>query len=103
MKILINTHVALWLFNDFENLSQAASDCLRDEKNELFISIAIASTWEIAIKYSLGKLPEFSGGVKRFLVQYTTVLFKSLVSRVNTLSALKNCRLFTATLLTELL
>jgi len=28
---------------------------------------SVASAWEVAIKYSLGKLPEFSGGVKRFL------------------------------------
>jgi len=65
MKILVDTHVALWLFNDYENLSQTASDCLRDEKNELYISIA--SAWEVAIKYGLGKLLEFNGGVKRFL------------------------------------
>jgi PIN domain nuclease of toxin-antitoxin system len=25
MKILVDTHVALWLFNDYENLSQTAS------------------------------------------------------------------------------
>jgi PIN domain nuclease of toxin-antitoxin system len=65
MKILVDTHVALWLFNDYENLTKTASDCLRDEKNELYISIA--SAWEVAIKHSLGKLPEFNGGVKRFL------------------------------------
>ena len=64
MKILVDTHVALWLFNDYVNLSQAASDYLRDEKNELYISIA--SAWEVAIKYGLGKLPGFNGGVKRF-------------------------------------
>ena len=65
MKILVDTHAALWLFNDYEYLSQTASDCLRDENNELFISIA--SAWEVAIKYSLGKLPGFAGGVRRFL------------------------------------
>ena len=65
MKIIIDTHVALWLFNDYKNLSQTAIDCLRDERNELYISIA--SAWEVAIKHSLGKLPGFSGGVRRFL------------------------------------
>ena len=29
--------------------------------------ISMASAWEVAIKNSLGKLPEFDGGVKRFL------------------------------------
>ena len=65
MKLLIDTHTALWLFNDYENLSQAAKNCLRDERNELYISIA--SAWEVAIKHSLGKLTEFPGGVKLFL------------------------------------
>jgi len=65
MKILLDTHVALWLFNDYENLSQTASNCLRDEENELYISMA--SAWEVVIKYSLGKLQAFDGGVKRFL------------------------------------
>ena len=65
MKILIDTHVALWLFNDYKNLSQTASNYLHDEENELYISII--SAWEVAIKHSLGKLPTFSGGVKRFL------------------------------------
>ena len=65
MKLLIDTHVALWLFNDYENLSPTASSYLRDEENELYISIA--SAWEVAIKHSLGKLPGFKGGVKRFL------------------------------------
>ena len=65
MKILLDTHIALWLFNDYENLSQKALDYLRDEENELYISVA--SAWEVAIKSSLGKLSEFGGGVKRFL------------------------------------
>ena len=65
MKILVDTHIALWLFNDYKKLSQVAVDCLRDRKNDIYISVA--SAWEIAIKHSLGKLPEFDGGVKRFL------------------------------------
>ena len=64
MKLLIDTHVALWLFNEHENLSQAARDYLNNEDNELYISIA--SAWEVAIKHSLGKLPGFAGVVKRF-------------------------------------
>ena len=65
MKLLIDTHIALWLFNDYGKLSQVAIDCLRDRRNDIYISIA--SAWEVAIKHSLGKLPEFDGGVKRFL------------------------------------
>ena len=65
MKLLIDTHAALWLFNEHENLSVAVKALLLNEENDLYISIA--SAWEIAIKHSLGKLIEFGGGVKRFL------------------------------------
>jgi len=65
MRLLIDTHAALWLFNEHENLSQAARDCLLDEANDLHISVA--SPWEVAIKHSLGKLTEFPFGVRLFL------------------------------------
>ena len=64
MKLLLDTHTALWLFNDYEKLSTVARDLLMDETNTLHISIA--SAWEVAIKYSLGKLTEFPEGVKLF-------------------------------------
>jgi len=66
LKLLIDTHAALWLFNEHENLPASVKEHLLNEANELYISIA--SAWEIAIKHSLGKLLEFNGGVKRFLL-----------------------------------
>jgi len=65
MKIILDTHVALWMFNDCEKLSVKAEGLLMDEGNELYISLI--SAWEIAIKTSIGKLSEFEGGVKSFL------------------------------------
>ena len=65
MKILIDTHVALWWVNEHEKLSRKARDILLDESNILYLSIV--SCWEIAIKASLGKLTEFEGGVNSFL------------------------------------
>jgi hypothetical protein len=38
-----------------ELLNQVAIDHILDQDNELFLSVA--SSWEIAIKFSLGKLP----------------------------------------------
>jgi PIN domain nuclease of toxin-antitoxin system len=67
MNLLIDTHVALWLFNEHENLSASAREILMDESNTLYISIVTA--WEIAIKHSLNKLTEFSGGVSLFMSQ----------------------------------
>jgi PIN domain nuclease of toxin-antitoxin system len=65
MKLLLDTHTALWLFNQHEHLSANVKALLLDENNSLHISIA--SVWEVAIKNSLGKLSDFRGGVQAFL------------------------------------
>ena len=67
MKLLLDTHAALWLINEYEKLSSKVASMLTDEANELYISII--SAWEIAIKASIGKLSEFDGGSKAFLAQ----------------------------------
>ena len=89
MKLLIDTHAVLWLFNEHENLPAAVRKHLLDEANELYISIA--SAWEIAIKHSLGKLHEFNGGVKRFLFavrEYPIELITVLPKYVETVEEL---------------
>jgi len=55
MTILLDTQVWLWLCKSPEKLSKHTRRQLLDERNELLLSAA--SVWEIAIKYSLGKLP----------------------------------------------
>ena len=65
MRILLDTHTALWMVNEHEKLSPTAKALLRNDKNALFISIA--SLWEMAIKVSLGKMSELDGGVGVFL------------------------------------
>jgi len=65
MKLLLDTHTALWWVNEHEKLSSKAKELLLEEECILYISIA--SIWEIAIKSSLGKLPGFNGGVRKFL------------------------------------
>jgi PIN domain nuclease of toxin-antitoxin system len=72
MKILLDTHTALWWVNEHEKLSPEARTILLNEANLLFISIV--SIWEIAIKVSLGKLLELDGGVKTFLEKLDTML-----------------------------
>ena len=67
MRLLLDTHTALWLVNEHERLSPKAKDSLLSDENELFISIV--SFWEIAIKSSLGKLTELVGGVGAFTAQ----------------------------------
>ena len=65
MKLLLDTHTALWWMNEHEKLSPEAKAMLLNDAHILYISIA--SAWEIAIKTSLGKLTELKGGVKTFL------------------------------------
>lgn len=53
MKILLDTHVALWALADPARLSPSAKALLEDPDNECWISSA--SAWELAIKVRLGK------------------------------------------------
>ncbi len=55
MRYLLDTHVLLWWIKDSEKLSMVAREIIENGRNELFWSAA--SSWEIAIKYELGKLP----------------------------------------------
>ncbi|MGB7209389.1 MAG: type II toxin-antitoxin system VapC family toxin [Pyrinomonadaceae bacterium] len=54
MRILIDTHILIWLLNGDFQLSIDRREKLVDPANRVFISIA--SFWEIAIKSSRGKL-----------------------------------------------
>lgn len=53
MKILLDTHVLLWVMTQ-QNLSVAATTAFLDTQNQLYLSVV--SYWEICIKVSLGKL-----------------------------------------------
>jgi PIN domain nuclease of toxin-antitoxin system len=55
VKFLVDTHCWLWLQTTPERLSAAVLSLLEDPANDLLLSAA--SSWEIAIKYALGKLP----------------------------------------------
>ncbi|MBT3580916.1 type II toxin-antitoxin system VapC family toxin [bacterium] len=51
---LIDTHVFLWMLTDEHKLSVRAKIILENKDNPIFMSTA--SLWELAIKYSLGKI-----------------------------------------------
>lgn len=55
MNVLVDTHVWLWMLAEPDRLGPATTELVRDERNVLLLSAA--SSWEIAIKYQLGKLP----------------------------------------------
>lgn len=54
MRLLVDTHAALWLLGEDERLSPRADRLLTDTSNEVLLSAAVV--WEVAIKRSLGKL-----------------------------------------------
>lgn len=54
MRLLLDTHTALWMFAGSREISTGLESDLTDPANELFFSDA--SAWEIVIKHSLGKL-----------------------------------------------
>lgn len=54
MKLLLDTHVALWWLNDPERLRPGATDEIEDPANDAFLSAV--SVWEAGLKQSVGKL-----------------------------------------------
>jgi PIN domain nuclease of toxin-antitoxin system len=54
VRILLDTHCWLWWLISPERLSASALGSFRSREHELFLSAA--SAWEIAIKYSSGRL-----------------------------------------------
>jgi PIN domain nuclease of toxin-antitoxin system len=54
MKLLLDTHAFIWLFDEPEKLSPKAFALLADGDNDLLLSVA--SVWEMQIKIQLGKL-----------------------------------------------
>jgi PIN domain nuclease of toxin-antitoxin system len=55
LKILLDTHCWLWMVAQSQRLSPTTRALVEDPENQLLLSAA--SSWEIAIKYALGKLP----------------------------------------------
>ena len=54
MRLLLDTHVWLWLIGDADRLRPEARTTLAAPDSELFLSVA--AVWEIAIKTAAGKL-----------------------------------------------
>ena len=54
MRLLIDTQCWLWMSASPERLSKRTQELLRDAGTERLLSVA--SIWELAIKYQLGKI-----------------------------------------------
>lgn len=54
MKLLLDTHVAIWWEANHPRLSQAARDLISSATDDVFVSRG--SLWEMAVKVNLGRL-----------------------------------------------
>lgn len=64
MKLLLDTHVFLWLNFEPEKLSDRIRSMCGDSGNQLYLSMV--SPWEIQIKQQLGKL-KFQSPLSRLI------------------------------------
>jgi PIN domain nuclease of toxin-antitoxin system len=71
LRLLLDTHSLLWWAANHPSLSGLARKLIEPEKNVILVSVA--SAWEIAIKFRLGKLPaaanlvnDFAGYLERY-------------------------------------
>jgi PIN domain nuclease of toxin-antitoxin system len=55
MRLLLDTCTFLWILTEPSKLPASALEAFQSPGNEVFLSAA--SGWEIALKYSIGKLP----------------------------------------------
>jgi PIN domain nuclease of toxin-antitoxin system len=54
LKLILDTHAALWWLSDDERFGTGAEEQITDQTNQVLLSAAVV--WEVAIKRSLGKL-----------------------------------------------
>nr|WP_246321625.1 type II toxin-antitoxin system VapC family toxin [Nocardioides panzhihuensis] len=65
VKLILDTHILLWWWDDSPKLPQEARDLIADLDNEVFVS-AVSIT-EIAVKKSIGRLEvedDFAQGIE---------------------------------------
>jgi PIN domain nuclease of toxin-antitoxin system len=76
MRYLLDTHSLIWLVTDTKKLSIKVRKIFEDTENQIHVSAI--SFWEIALKFSLGKLELKGGDAKDLLRECTNLGFKTL-------------------------
>ncbi|MDX6677033.1 MAG: hypothetical protein QOE31_1085 [Solirubrobacteraceae bacterium] len=65
MRLLLDTHAAIWWLSDDPRLGAGAAAQLEDDSNHVLLSAVVV--WEVAVKRSLGKLDTPDGFASRLL------------------------------------
>lgn len=87
MKILLDTHVLLWVLGAPTRLTPEVLDAIEDPRNEVLFSAA--SIWEIAIKAAQGR-PDFTNDPALIAGEARTVGFDELAVHARHTFALKS-------------
>jgi len=78
MRILLDTHIFLWLVDDDKRLSERYRQIIHNLDHEIFLSVV--SIWKCVIKYQIGKL-DFPSSPETYLPkQRRTHLIKTLTN-----------------------
>lgn len=93
MRLLLDTHIALWALADDARLGKDGRALIADEDNTVYVSAA--SIWEIAIKHTLGRsaIPFGAGAATDYFSQagYLTLdVHPTHAATVETLPKLHN-------------
>jgi PIN domain nuclease of toxin-antitoxin system len=84
LKLLLDTHIWLWLFEDSTNLGRGLASELRNEENELWLSPI--STWEALTLHHKGRI-NISGDVAAWVVRMTAGTKEAPITHEITLAA----------------
>lgn len=76
MRVLLDTHVALWWLKGDDRIPRRIRDIVAHPDTERFVSAA--TIWEIAIKSKLGKLPAAAAAVETMPACFTDIGFSML-------------------------
>lgn len=86
MKIILDTHIFLWLISEDDLLTEDKAQAITNSNNQIFLSVV--SIWECVIKYQIGKL-QFPESPEIYLPQTRSDhLIKSLDIKENTIKYL---------------
>jgi PIN domain nuclease of toxin-antitoxin system len=87
MKILLDTHVFIWLIDEDNRLDSLWREEINNPQNQIFLSVA--SVWECVIKHQIGKLNSPQSPDIYFPQKRKEYLIKSLPINEESLSHLR--------------
>ena len=75
MRVILDTHIALWVFSADKRVDPI-QNLILSEETEVFVSVA--SLWELAIKIGLGKIEADLGEIRWAIVEsgFTELMVK---------------------------